>query len=121
MNLAEADLNQSEKQQYLPIHKPNQLICGMGHVAIVTGWTVKETVAKKLDPSEYAVIGQLYSPTRGIDFLIRNLLFNTHVRFLVIINATKEDRNANSCQCLLDFFGNGFDLGKSDTDRDCWV
>ncbi len=108
-------------QQYLPIHKPNQLIRGHGHVGIVTGWTVKETVAKKLDISEYAAIGQLYSPTRGIDFLIRNLLFNPHVRFLVIINATKEDRNAKSCQCLLDFFNNGFELGKSDTDRPCWV
>jgi len=107
--------------QYSPIHKPNQLICGHGHTAIVTGWTVKETVAKKLEKTEYAVIGQLYSPTRGIDFLIRNLLFNPHVRFLIIINATKEDRNAKSCQCLLDFFHHGFELGTSDTDRPCWV
>jgi len=108
-------------QQYSPIHKPNQLIRGHGHVGIVTGWTVKETIAKKLEKSEYAAIGQLYSPTRGIDFLIRNLLFNPHVRFLVIINATKEDHNDKSCQCLLDFFNNGFELGKSDTDRQCWV
>jgi thymidylate synthase len=108
-------------QNYHPIHKPNQLIRGDGNVAVVTGWTVKETIAQKLDHSEYAVIGQLYSPTRGIDFLIRNLMFNPHVRFLVIVNATREDRNANGCQCLLDFFENGFELGRSDMGRDCWV
>jgi len=106
---------------FKPLYKPNQLVLGQGCIAVVTGWTVRESVAKKLDKSEYAVIGQLYSPTRGIDFLIRNLLLNPHVRSLVIINATKEDRNAGSCQCLFDFFQNGFALGKSDTERDCWV
>lgn len=107
--------------QYKPHYKPNQLICGMGQTAVVTGWSVKTAVAKQLQSHEYAVIGQLYSPTRGISFLIRNLLFNPHVRFLVIINATKEDRNAGGCQCLLDFFRNGFVPGISDTGRDCWV
>lgn len=107
--------------QYTPRYKPNQLICGKGQTAIVTGWTVKQSVAKRLDDREYAVIGQLYSPTRGISFLIRNLLFNPHVRFLVILNATKEDRNSGACECLLDFFRNGFKEGICDTGRSCWV
>lgn len=94
-----------------PIYTPNQLIVGDGHVAVVTGWTVKEFVATKLNKHEYAVIGQLYSAARGIDFLVRNLLWLNHVTHLVIINATKEDRNSGSCQCLTDFFVNGVGSG----------
>ncbi|MBW4651319.1 MAG: DUF4346 domain-containing protein [Kastovskya adunca ATA6-11-RM4] len=111
---------QAAQFQYKPLHKPNQLICGTGQTAVITGWTVRQVIAKHLNPSEFAVIGNLYSPTRGINFLIRNLLANPHVRFLVILNATKEDRNAGACQCLLDFFCNGFEAGQSDTGRQCW-
>ncbi|MGK7926500.1 MAG: thymidylate synthase, partial [Spirulina sp.] len=106
--------------QYQPLYKPNQLLCGMGQTVIVTGWTVKGILAKRLDPVDYAAIGQLYSPTRGISLLLRNLLLNPHVRFLVVLNATKEDRNAGGCQCLLDFFRYGFKEGKSDTGREIW-
>jgi len=41
--------------------------------------------------------------------------------FLVALNATKEDQNAGGCECLLDFFRNGFEEGASDTGRRCWV
>ncbi|MDJ0599612.1 MAG: thymidylate synthase [Crocosphaera sp.] len=109
------------KFTYTPHYKPNQLICGHGQIAIITGWTVRQTVAKKLNPEDYAVIGNLYSPTRGISPLIRNLLGNPHVRFLVILDATKEDKNAGGCQCLLDFLQQGFKQGKTDTGRDSWV
>ncbi|HEY9845746.1 MAG TPA: hypothetical protein V6D03_06065, partial [Candidatus Caenarcaniphilales bacterium] len=107
--------------QYKPLCKPGQLICGTGQTAVITGWTVKQTVAKQLDKSEFAVIGQLYSSTRGISLLIRNLLANPHVRFVVVLNATQEDRNAGGCECLLDFFKQGFVEGESDTGRHCWV
>ena len=106
---------------YQAKYKPNQLICGYGQTAIITGWTVRKTVAKYLSEEDYAVIGNLYSPTRGISFLIRNLLANPHVYYLVVINATKEDKNAGGCQCLLDFWKQGFTKGKSDTGRDCWL
>ncbi|ARV60402.1 thymidylate synthase [Nostocales cyanobacterium HT-58-2] len=109
------------KHKYIGLHKPNQLIYGQGQTAVITGWTVKQAIAKHLQPEEYAVIGQLYSPTRGINLLIRNLLYNPHVCFLVVLNATKEDKNAGACQCLLDFFRNGFEEGLSDTGRHCWV
>ncbi|MGK7888426.1 MAG: thymidylate synthase [Leptolyngbyaceae cyanobacterium] len=108
-------------QTYNPLYKPNQLICGSGHTVVVTGWTVKKAIAKQLKPHEYAAIGQLYSPTRGISFLIRNLLANPHARFLVVLNITKEDKNAGGCQCLLDFFRHGFEAGTSDTGKPCWV
>ncbi|MEM9540917.1 MAG: thymidylate synthase [Cyanobacteria bacterium P01_E01_bin.42] len=105
---------------YQPRYKPNQVLCGTGQTAIVTGWTVKGVLAKRLESSEYAAIGQLYSPTRGISLLLRNLLLNPHVRFLVVLNATQEDRNAGGSRCLLDFFQYGFKEGKSDTGRDIW-
>lgn len=107
--------------QYQPLCKPGQLICGIGQTAVITGWTVKSAITKRLQPQEFAVVGQLYSPTRGISFLIRNLLANPHVRYLVVVNATKEDHNAGGCDCLLDFFRHGFDAGESDTGRRCWV
>lgn len=107
--------------RYTAQHKPNQLLYGNGQTAIITGWTVKQAIAKHLQLSEYAVIGQLYSPTRGINLLIRNLLLNPHVRFLVILNATKEDKNSGACQCLLDFFINGVKESLSDTGRKSWV
>ncbi|MEH2234503.1 MAG: thymidylate synthase [Nostoc sp.] len=107
--------------EYKALHKPNQLIYGLGQTAVITGWTVKQAIAKHLQSQEYAVIGQLYSPTRGINLLIRNLLFNPHVRFLVVLNATREDNNAGACQCLLDFFRHGFEEGVCDTGLRCWV
>lgn len=112
---------QATQFTYTPKYKPKQLICGTGQTAIITGWTVKQFVVKHLDACEFAVIGQLYSPTRGISLLLRNLLANPHTRFLVIINATREDQNAGACECLLDFFRNGFKEGESDAGRPCWV
>ena len=112
---------QATKFTYTPKYKPKQLICGTGQTAIITGWTVKQFVAKHLEPHEFAVIGQLYSPTRGISLLLRNLLANPHARFLTVVNATKEDRNAGGCDCLLNFFRNGFEEGESDAGRRCWV
>ena len=106
---------------YKPKYKPNQLICGSGQTAIVTGWTVKEFVAKNLSPDQYAVVGSLYSPTRGISPLIRNLLLNPQVTDIIILNATKEDKNSGGCRCLSDFFVEGATRGISDTSKDCWV
>ena len=106
---------------YTAQHKPNQLIYGSGQTAVITGWMVKQSVAKHLQSNEYAVIGQLYSPTRGINLLIRNLLLNPHVHYLVILNATKEDKNAGACQCLGDFFRHGVEENISDAGRKSWV
>ena len=106
---------------YTPISERSQLILGKGNIAIVTGWTVKEAIAKYLQPSEYASIGQLYSPAIGINKLLRNLLFNPQVHFLLIVNATRQDKNAGGCQCLMDFFEHGFYEGISDAGNKCWV
>jgi thymidylate synthase len=103
------------------IYKPNQLILGSGYIAICTGWTPAKSVAAKLDPSDYAVIGNLYSASRGINFLVRNLLANPHVRDLVVMDSTQEDKNSGSVQCLKDFFENGVYKGKNDVGKECWV
>ncbi len=108
--------------QYVPLRKSSQLALGTGQIAVVTGWTVKEALLKYIEPHEYAVVGNLYSPTRGIDVLARNLLANPHVHYLVVLNATKEDRNAGAARCLVDFFARGFHEGRSDeAGRPCWV
>jgi thymidylate synthase len=114
-------MGQVTQFHYTAQHKPNQLIYGSGQVAVITGWTVKQAIAKHLQPSEYAVIGQLYSPTRGINLLVRNLLLNPHVRYVVILNATKEDKNAGAGECLRDFFHHGVEESISDTGRKSWV
>jgi thymidylate synthase len=103
------------------IYKPNQLILGSGYIAICTGWTPAKSVAAKLDPSDYAVIGNLYSASRGINFLVRNLLANPHVCDLVVMDSTREDKNSGSVQCLKDFFENGVCKGKNDVGKECWV
>jgi thymidylate synthase len=105
---------------YTPHHQANQLICGSGQVAVVTGWTVREAVAKRLQPQDYGVIGNLYSATRGLSPLVRNLLANPHIRYLLILQATPADANAGSCQCLWDFLERGFRAGVSETGRACW-
>jgi thymidylate synthase len=87
----------------------------------VSGWVDKSAIAKKLDSNQYAVIGQLYSSISGINLLIRNLLYNPHVRYLVILNATKQDENSGAVRCLREFFRKGFQLGKSDIGKECWV
>ena len=103
------------------IYKPNQLFLGSGYIAIRTGSTPAESVASKLDPSDYAVIGNLYSASRGINFLVRNLLANPHVRDLVVMSSTREDKISGSVQCLKDFFGSGVYKGKNDVGKPCWV
>ena len=107
---------------YEPILSRNQLILGDGcDTVVVTGWTLKETVARALDTSQYAAIGQLYSATRGISIILRNLFANPDVTRLIVVNATVSDRNAGGCRCLVDFFRHGCDKGEDDLGRFAWV
>ncbi len=106
---------------YKPLYKPNQVICGTGKIAIVSGWTPKERLAKHLGGYQYASIGQLYSPTRGINYLVRNLLYNPQVRRLIALRGTREDTNSGAVDCLMDFFENGYEAGVDDKGADVWV
>lgn len=51
---------------------------------------------------------------------MRNLLWNPHIRFLIVVNATKEDKNSGAVQCLLDFFRKGFKSEQTENDSYCW-
>lgn len=104
---------------YTPLYKPGQLILGTGRTVIVTGWTVAKSVAAQIYPSEYAAIGQLYSPARGINVLVRNLMANPQVRDVVILSATKEDRNAQGCERVRDFWNNGVEASENEG-VPCW-
>lgn len=112
--------------QYKPLYKANQIICGVGITVVVTGWTVKETVHKRLLESDenpeslYAGIGSLYSSVRGINILVRNILANPHVTTIVAINATQADKNSRAVECLGDFFLKGISASKTGSDKDCW-
>lgn len=99
---------------YTPIYKDGQITLGTGSAVVVTGWTVAATVTKHLKPSDYAAVGQLYSPARGVDVLIRNLLANPQIWDVALISATKEDQNAQACERVRDFFEHGFEWGEHD-------
>lgn len=106
---------------YEAICKPNQLIYGTGEdTVIVAGWTPRKAIAKKLGDDKYAAIGQLYSPSRGINFLLRNLLANPQIKRVIGVNATREDANAKAVQCLRDFFARGFVLHVADGEKKQW-
>ncbi|NJR24359.1 MAG: thymidylate synthase [Richelia sp. CSU_2_1] len=107
-------------KQYAPISENNEILCGTGNTAIVTGWTPVEAIARHLEPHEYAAVGSLYS-IRGIDLLVRNLLANPHTRFAVTLDATRADKNSGAIECLLWFVKYGFVEGVTEFGNPAWV
>ncbi len=89
-----------------PIYKDTLLILGNpeSRVAVCTLWTKKELVAENLDLDKISVIGNLYSPKKGISFMIRNVLANPKIRYLVVCGLD----NSGSGQALSDLFQKGF-------------
>lgn len=108
---------------YNPIYKQNQIYIGEGRDTIViTGWYPAKAVVKKLDPSTYAAIGNLYSPSRGLTYLVANLAANPNIKNIVILNATKEDRNSKSNLALWELIsGEGYQEGKDSSGIHKWV
>jgi thymidylate synthase len=103
---------------FRPIYKANSLILGdpTSPVGVITCWTLKARVAGELNRDQYAAIGQLYSPTKGIDYLVRNLLANPTIRCLIV---TGQDLSGSG-QALRDFFAHGFARGSSSLGTPCW-
>jgi thymidylate synthase len=99
--------NNSLVFNYNSKYKSNQIIKGTGRVCVVTGWAIKSVIEHRVNRFEYASIGNLYSPSRGINFLVRNILLNPHISHIVIMESTKEDKNSGSSRCLFDLFLNG--------------
>tara|TARA_Y100000310_G_scaffold344854_1_gene460026 strand:+ start:9152 stop:10510 length:1359 start_codon:yes stop_codon:yes gene_type:complete len=85
--------------------------------SIISLWTLKEAVAKKLEKKEYALIGQLYNGERGIDMVLRALLANSQLTKLII---TGNDLSKSGI-VLSDFFHKGFEEGiTKSTQKDVW-
>lgn len=99
---------------YTPLYKSGQILLGTGHPVIVAGWTLAKTIAAKIPSTDYAAIGQLYNPARGINLLVRNLLANPPVRNLIVLSATPADRNAKGCERIRDFWNNGVEPHSED-------
>ena len=89
-----------------PTYKDKMLIVGnkKSQVAVCTLWTKKEVAGQMLDLEKIAVIGNLYSPKKGVSFLIRNILANPNIKHLVVCGLD----NSKSGQVLIDFANNGF-------------
>ena len=93
-----------------PVYKDRMLILGnpKSQVAVCALWTKKELVAEKLNLDKISVIGNLYSPKRGISFLVRNILANPKIRYLIICGSD----TSKSGQVLVDLATNGFKKAK---------
>ncbi len=90
-----------------PPYKDSMLIFGniKSQVAVCTLWTKREFVAEKLNMDKIAVVGNLYSPKKGISFMIRNICANPNIRNLVICGLD----NSGSGQAVIDLVNNGFE------------
>ena len=101
------------------LYYADQLIIGnpRSAIAVVTLWSKKEKIAAALPRELFAAIGQLYSPTRGLDPLVRNLLANPSIRHLVVTGSDF----ASAGRALRDFFANGFERGKTSAGHECWL
>lgn len=87
----------------------NKLLVGdpEGSVAIITLWSKVKEMVKKIDPSVYCIMGQLFSAERGLDLLVRNLLANPQITNMVVTGVDF----SKSGIVLIDFFKNGFEKG----------
>ena len=111
-------MNEKIKTKW-PAYKDKMLVAGNqnSQVAICTLWTKKELVVEKLDMNKVSVIGNLYSPKKGISFLIRNILANPKIRYLIVCGLDR----SNSGQVLVDLIKNGFEkIEDKDNSRTYW-
>lgn len=69
-----------------PNYKSSILIKGnpQSQVGIITLFTQKEKVSSCLEQEYFALLGQLYNPSKGISILLRNCLANKNIRYLIV-------------------------------------
>lgn len=65
-------------------------------VAIVTLWTICDEVIKDIDHNSFSTAGQLYTKN-GINYLVRNLLANKNLRYLVLCG---QDRSGSGAEIV---------------------
>ncbi len=107
---------------FTPICRQGQLLipdCPQDEsLAIISLWTKREKIHKdiqsgKLSYNMPAVIGQLYSGTRGLDPLVRNLLANPQIKRLIITGQNL----SKSAEALIRLFTTVSDRGDFDRVR----
>jgi thymidylate synthase len=92
--------------QEWPIYFKNILRVGEidSNVGVVTLWTERDVIQKRLDKKDYCVIGNLYAAA-GINHMLRNIFANPNIRYLVMWGADM----SQSGHALLKFMQNGID------------
>lgn len=89
-----------------PLYFKDRLYVGNlnSSVGIATCWLPKEVIVSELSSDSFSVCGQLYTK-RGINPLVRNLLSNTRIRFLVVCGVDRQ----GSGEALLNLFEKGLE------------
>jgi len=96
---------------YNPVVDKKQLILGTGNEIIITGWTPKDKVYNKLQSKNlnFAAIGNLYSPTLGLEGIFINLLSNPYNWTISTLEEQRQDLITPGVNALHQFFkGNYF-------------
>ncbi len=101
-----------------PIYKKKQLILAnrASSKAIVSLWSHRDNIVKELDRDSFAALGQLYSATRGLDPLVRNLLANPIITTLILYGRDL----SGSGKALSDFFNFGVAMHTTPHGVECW-
>jgi thymidylate synthase len=78
--------------QHWPIEYASQVILSNpgSNVAICCLWSKREQIASSLDPSNYCIVGNLYSRA-GINAMLRNILANPLIRYIVLTGNSVTD------------------------------
>lgn len=92
-----------------PVSAQNALLVGNkeSNAAVCTLWSQRDVIAKMIDSSLYSIMGNLYSGG-GINAIIRNILANPKIRFIVIYGADL----SGSGEDVVKFFEKGVADGK---------
>ena len=69
------------KKELLTIGNPNS------NISLCTLWTEKEKVLQYINSENYYIAGQCYSNNEGISLIIRHILANKQIKFLVLTGA----------------------------------
>ncbi|MHB9037826.1 MAG: DUF4346 domain-containing protein [Armatimonadota bacterium] len=112
--MQESDVVKTRAMEFIPLHFGSKLrvVNPTARVGVLTLWTKIEFVEKVLadlnidlapETSKIAVIGNLFG--NGIPHLLRNLLYNPQIRYLVVCGANK----SGSAEDLMAFFRNGLE------------
>ena len=82
--------NGYELKYVVPGFDPPVLCNPNSNMVLVAGWTPVERLLRKYK-EDFAVIGSLYGQG-GVEYLVKNLLWNNHIRVVFILQATQQDK-----------------------------